>query len=236
MRELAREIEEVRKSRGDLSNWLVHLTKDNVFKVGNERVSRSSKECLENILNKNVIQPGTPIGHFRFSDWYGKKVQESDLKAVCFTETPIEEIFLFTNIKGKRLKFSSYGLVFSKDDLQKAPYFAAPVIYFSQPGGNRHYLDVIMQMGTKHYDSFKKILFLFHSFGKTIAGTSHDFRWEREWRKSGSLENILGLVKFGLCPEKDIDFFEDKFPSIAFVDPFFNPKQIEKKLEIKGAL
>lgn len=117
MRDIAREIKEVRKSRGDLSNWLVHLTKDNVFKIGNENISKSSKECLENILNQNIIRSGSPIGHFSFPGWYGQKVQKSDLKAVCFTKTPIEEIFLFPNIKGKRLKFSSYGLVFSKDDL-----------------------------------------------------------------------------------------------------------------------
>lgn len=93
-----------------------------------------------------------------------------------------------------------------------------------------------MKMGTEHYESFKKILFLFHSFGKTVYGTSHDFRWEREWRKRGNLENVLELVKFGLCPEKNIDFFEAKFPSITFVDLFFNPKQIEKKLERRGTL
>ena len=86
------------------------------------------------------------------------------------------------------------------------------------------------------YETYKDILFLFHNFGSTIQGKQHDFRWEREWRKKGDLEDIEKLVKFGLCPEEDIDFFEEKFHPIIFVDPLFNPKQIEKKLEEKGVL
>ena len=151
MRKIGREIEEVKKIRGDLSNWLVHLTKDNNFKTKNGMVSRSSKECLTHILKQSVIKSYMPIGHFSYSDWY-EQVQKSDLRAVCFTETPIEEIFLFPNIIGKKLKFSSYGLVFSKNELAKDPYFVAPVMYFSQPNGNMHYLDIIKRMETEHYE------------------------------------------------------------------------------------
>lgn len=237
MRQIERQIEEVKEIRGDLSNWLVHLTKNNIFKKSaGKSISKNPKDCLESILNQDIIRSLIPIGHFSYSKWY-PHVQPDDLKAVCFTETPIEEIFLFSNIKKKSLRFSSYGLVFSKYDLAKAPYFTAPVMYFSQPDGNRHYLDTIRNMGSNtRYTEFKEILFLFHSFGRNLQGKDHDFRWEREWRKKGDLENVQSLVKFGLCPENDIGFFENKFPSITFVDPFFNPKQIKKRLEQRGIL
>ncbi len=52
-------------------------------------------------------------------------------------------------------------------------------------------------------------------------------------RKKGDLGDIKKLVKFGLCPEKDIDSFEKKSHPIIFVDLLFNPNQIEKKLEKK---
>ena len=119
----------------------------------------------------------------------------------------------------------------TRDDLMQEPYFAAPVIYFPQPHGSTHYLDIVKKMGTKYYQEFKDILFLYHNFGETITGDKHDFRWEREWRLKGSLNNISKLVKFGLCPENDIDYFEDEFKHIIFVDPFFSAKQIEKKLK-----
>lgn len=232
MRNIQRSIEEVREIRGDLSNWLVHLTKDNTHKIQGKRVFMYAKECLERILEKNILGSKNAMGQFSHENWY-KNVKKSDLKAVCFTETPIEEIFLFPNIIGKDLEFSSYGLVFDKNDLMQAPYFAAPVIYVPQPKGDMRYLDIVGQMETQYYDSFKDILFLFHSFGETLRGTQHDFRWEREWRLKGHLHNVSNLVKFALCPEKDIDYFEEKFSPITFVDPFFSPKQIEKKLRDK---
>ena len=234
MRKISRSIEEVKSIRGDLSNWLVHLTKDNFFPHDGKPVLRTAKRCLENILEKDVIKAYKSVGQFNYQPWY-KKIDQAKLQAVCFTETPIEEIFLFPNIKGKNLIFSSYGLAFSKEDLAKKPYFTAPVMYFSQPEGDFHYLDVMNQMEQKFHKEFEEVLFLFDRFGTTTANTPYDFRWEREWRKKGDLIDILKLAKFGLCPEYDIDYFEEKF-SMIFVDPFFNPKQIEKKLVGRGII
>ena len=174
------------------------------------------------------------MGQFSYQKWY-ENIDQAKLKAVCFTETPIDEIFLFPNIKGKRLQFSSYGLVFSIEDLVKAPCFAALVMYFSQPEGDNHYLEIMNRMECEFHKSFEDILFLFDRFGTTTTRMPYDFRWEREWRKQGDLTNILELSQFGLCPESDIDYFEEKF-SMVFVDPFFSPKQIEKKLLDKGII
>ena len=236
MRDLQRNIDEVRRIRGDLSSWLVHLTRDNFFigKTGN-KVFYPARDCLENILQKDTIYATSPVGQFNYVKWY-QKVSKDDLKAVCFTEAPVEEIFLFPHIQHKPLNFSSYGLVFDKDQLAQAPYFAAPVLYFSQPNGNTHYITVFNQLEQKYYQDFKEVLFLFDKFGKTLSGKEYDFRWEREWRHKGNLSAIKSIVKFGLCPESDIKNFESKFPSICFVDPFFSPRQIEHKLRIKGII
>lgn len=236
MRNIEREIEEVRKLRGDLSTWLVHLTKGNFFlDDSGSRRYYSPKDCLTSILDTNTIQGVSGVGQFNYSGWY-QNIQPNDLKAVCFTETPVSEIFLFINIKNKPLKFSSYGLVYDRESLTPSPIFAAPVMYFSQPNGNNHFLNQFNKLEQQHYTSLKDILYLFDKFGKTYAGKDYNFMWEREWRIKNDFTQARDLIKFGLCPESEISFFEQKYPEIPFIDPFFNPRQIESKLKDRGVI
>lgn len=60
--------------------------------------------------------------------------------------------------------------------------------------------------------------------------------WEREWRIKGDFTGIRKFIKFGLCPEADIPYFESTFQGMTFVDPFFNPRQIEAKLRSRGII
>lgn len=235
MRQLERTIQEVRKIRGDLSTWLIHLTKDNFFKSGDKQNFVQAKDCLFNILNTNQLVGVKPIGQFNYKKWY-RNVTDEDLKAISFTEAPISEIFLFIGIKYKALNFSSYGLVFDKEELAKPPIFAAPVLYFSQPDGNDSFLKIFNKLEQNHYQDYKDILYLFDKFGKRYDGKDYNFMWEREWRVKGTIKDIRSHVRFGLCPEHDIDFFEKKFPDITFVDPFFNSHQIETKLRQRSII
>lgn len=82
----------------------------------------------------------------------------------------------------------------------------------------------------------KDILYLFDKFGKTYVGKDYNFMWEREWRIKGDFNEARALAKFGLCPESEISFFESQFPELPFIDPFFNPRQIETKLKARGLL
>src|SRR5262245_40634731 len=110
MRDLQRDIQEVRELRGDLSNYLIHLTRDVAFENGPKKGAfLKAKTCLQEILTENVIYGCSPVGHFRYKPWY-PNVVDNDLRAVCFTETPIDQIHLFIGIQNKALKFSSYGL------------------------------------------------------------------------------------------------------------------------------
>lgn len=233
MRTVERTINEVREIRGDLSTHLVHLTKGNLFNQDGHPSYFSPKQCLENILDKNQIYGMGAVGQYNYARWY-KNIQPGDLRAVSLTETPISEIFLFIGIKYKALKFSSYGLVFDREKLAQPPVFAAPVMYFSQPSGNNHFLQIFNKLEQSHYADYKDVLYLFDKFGQTYAGKDYNFMWEREWRIKGDLANVRDHVKFGLCPEADIDYFEQKYSPIVFVDPFFNPRQIEKRLQDKS--
>lgn len=236
MRNIARTIEEIREIRGDLSTWLVHLTKDNFFPMDNGKTPYwTAKQCLESILDTNCLNAVKPVGQFNYASWY-THVQPDDLKAVSLTETPISEIFLFIGIKYKALKFSSYGLVFNREELALPPIHAAPVLYFSQPNGSNHFLRVFNRLEQNHYADFKDVLYLFDKFGKTYAGKDYNFMWEREWRVKGDLQDVRRHVKFALCPETEIAYFERKYPGIPFVDPFFNARQIEKRLRDRNVI
>ncbi|CAN5417347.1 hypothetical protein BH10BDE1_BH10BDE1_27980 [soil metagenome] len=235
MRDIKRSIEDVRRLRGDLSTWLVHLTKGNIFLQNGVNTHFTPKDCLSQILSSDTINAVSEVGQFNYKSWY-TKVQPADLKAVCFTETPVSEIFLFIGITNKALKFSSYGLVYDRSELAEPPVFAAPVLYFSQPSGNQHFLNQFGRLEQQHYSSMKDVLYLFDKFGKTFAGKDYNFMWEREWRIKGDFVGAKTKAKFGLCPEHDITFFEATFPGLAFVDPFFNPRQIETKLKDRGVI
>lgn len=236
MRDIKRTIDEVRQLRGDLSTWLVHLTKNNLFIDSSGRPTWvSAKDCLEKIVSSDVVKALKPIGQFNYQKWYSK-VNPNDLKAVSFTETPLNEIFLFVGIKYKALQFSSYGLVFNREELARSPSYAAPVLYFSQPEGDPKFLNVFNQLEQKHLADFRDVLYLFDKFGKTYQNKDYNFMWEREWRIKGDFSNIRKYIKFGLCPEADISIFEKKFQGITFVDPFFNPRQIEAKLRVRGII
>ena len=236
MRNIRRSIEEVRTLRGDLSSYLIHLTRnqDRPDDSGNLRYY-SAKSVLEQILTSNMLRGLKPVGQFSHH-WY-KMVKPVDLMAVCLTETPIEHIHLFVGIQGRALNFDSYGLVFDKIELARAPIHAAPVLYFSQPESRDfHFVDAFSKLERSHYGDFKDILYLFDRFGKDARGSDYDWRWEREWRIKGQMNNVGKFVKFGLCPENEIGHFESKYAPIKFVDPFFNPGQIRAKLKLHGIL
>lgn len=148
----------------------------------------------------------------------------------------MSEIILFVGIKNKPLKFSSYGLVYNREDICQAPTFAAPVLYFSQPNGNNHFLNQFNKLEQNHYESLKNILYLFDKFGKTFAGKDYNFMWEREWRIKGNFSGAKSKAKFALCPESEINYFESQFPELPFIDPFFNPRQIDTKLRERGVI
>ena len=241
MRNIKRSIEEVRQLRGDLSNYLIHVTRDKNLRRNGGFEFRSAKDSLIHILDNDKIDPLKPVGQFSHK-FFQKHVNPDDLRAVCLTETPIEQLYLFFGIQNRSLNFREYGLVFDQNKLSKGPTRAAPVLYFSQPiGSDFHFVNQFNKMATEHYDTYKDILYLYDRFGKyqvrdyrhsgELIEVDYNFRWEREWRIKGTFNNVKENALFGLCPDHEIEFFENKY-ELPFVDPFFHPQQIKSKLNL----
>jgi hypothetical protein len=229
------------RQRGDLSEFLVHMTRSGSLKKfkdlysleNDDLVSIVGKDSLIDIIKSLRIEARSPFGYFNYLVKYTRadgsqknvtsKVQRDWLKAVCFTETPINHVHLQTKkIIGRRLHFEPYGLAFKEHIVRK------------RSGNPLFYVDTRNKLLRGSLDSIansldcpkhRYLMPFVEGFGppwyqSQSSPQEVDFRWEREWRVVGDFMFALGDVAFGFCPEVDIPDFEslvsNKFP---FVDP-----------------
>lgn len=227
-----REIQEILNFRTDISPFLVHLTR--------EYNGIAARENLENIIKEKTLrQSGKRVSDARFGI-DDREFEEEERKqlfgAICFTETPLNEVHCLLEIQRRNFDLKPYGLVFMKERLSKRG--VAPVFYLNNKMGDKDgVLRVLCSLGesNKTKEESKKILPLIAFFGKHITPPNarapkngeHDFLWEREWRYPYICGNLVFTeedVFVGLCPHEEIGQFEKQFSPIKFVDPIRNMK------------
>ena len=210
----------------DYSPLLVHLCKDYSYyddDIGN--VELAAHEALDNILN------GKTLIAYNYYCLLGKnldsqsKLLQDRFKVVCFTETPIDQIdVLLEEVHGRKTKLKPYGLVLKKE-------------YIRQHGGNpvfygttniiHPFWDLYWSLLLEESPSKEKcnLLALVNRCDETI-----DFHWEREWRIVGDLEFNYDDIYCGLCPEEKMSLFEDSYPQVKFISPYWGINKILDKL------
>ena len=234
-----RNIQDILYFRGDISPFLVHLTKDSD--------ELSAKEVLEKILDDRELIAGQD----RISDaQYGGFTREQDgfddekvrtyFSAICFTETPLNETHCLLEIARRNINLSQYGLVFLKENLKKKG--VCPVLYLNNELGNQdEVVRALFSLIKTHPEPAKLLIPLISVFGRKLChpgattapeGTI-DFTWEREWRLPpimGNLKIVDEDIFIGLCPHDQIKYFEDKYQPLKFIDPLRNMKWYATKL------
>lgn len=231
-----RKIDDILLFRGDISPFLVHMTKKNG--------ETSAKLILEKIISEKRVMPGrAEVSDVRYGG-HTKSMSEEDRRkyfgATCFTETPLDEIHCLLDINYRQINLEPYGLVFLKDSLLKKG--VSPVMYLNNETGDKN--DVaraLFSLTTSHEAAAANLLPLMSVFGQKIQSPFAanapqgrvDFRWEREWRqpheKGGvSFEDVDLFI--GLCPHEDIAHFEKLLPNVRFVDPLRPMKWYASKL------
>jgi len=230
-----RTIDDILKFRSDIPPFLVHLTRD-LDPTG-------AKERLHQILQERALRSGsTAISDARFgtytNGWEVPKLVRY-FGAVCFTETPLDEVHCLLDIQYRNVNLKPYGLVFLKEKLKAKS--VGPVFYF-----NNEYRDKssiirkLCELIDTDEESAARLLPMISNFGNKITpvGTvaqdgKVDFLWEREWR----LASIYAPLTFeipdvfvGLCPDGEIAEFEDRYPGLGFIDPQRNIKWYATKL------
>ena len=232
-----RNIQDVLHFRSDISPFLVHLTRT-------IRNVRTAKEALEQIIEHKRLESGDePISAAQYGTWTSRMNQE-DIKrffsAICFTETPLNEIHCLLEITNRQVNLSPYGLVFIKDKLRAKG--VNPVLYINNETEDKD--DIFRALCTLMESdpvSAEKLLPLFSVFGNGILApwarnprrNNVDFLWEREWRYPscyGPLTFNSEDIFIGICPHEEINHFEERFPEIKFIDPRRNIKWYASKL------
>ena len=225
-----RNIDDILLLRGDISPFLVHLTRDLDGVVAETR--------LVSILDSHELRPGDgPVSDAR----YGGTLRGVSLvrrrqlfNAVCFTETPLAEAHCLLEIDARRVNLEPFGLVFMKDRLKARG--VCPVIYINNEQGD---MDVVARalfsLKDAAPDAAELLLPLLAIFGQKLQpteanqrqGGTKDFAWEREWRyphARGPFQFELNDVYCALCPDERIVHFEERYPGLRFVDPRRNLK------------
>lgn len=192
-------IGQVLNRRGDLSTFLVHLTKT--------IEERSALTNLESILDEGRLRAvrgmGWGIREMLITGYDSQKV-------VCFSEAPLQEINGLLDIEGRQVNLEPYGIAFTKMTARKKG--ANPVWYVDtradHEGQIAEALDALLKRanaGKAPFTDFavSRIFPFIEEMGVSKAGNRKEFWWEREWRHVGDFEFTPEEVVLVLAPEKD---------------------------------
>ncbi len=235
--------QEVLDLRGDLSPYLIHLTRGGgcTLKADahpglttDQTLQLNARNSLIEIINQKVILARSAFSYFNRKvplHWNGRQVSNHGslvnrewLLAVCFTETPVDHIHVqCQRILGRKLPFEPYGLAFFEESVRPR---GNPLFYFDTDNVSiRAAMDALV--ADPLCQTFRDFLPLVETFGRpthphATQAKEIDFRWEREWRATCDFDFVVTDVAFGLCRAVDIPFFEN-LVSQAF--PFVDPTQ-----------
>jgi hypothetical protein len=232
-------------SRGDLSRFVIHLTRDDRDTFDEGAKARSN---FLSILTGKVIHPYQP--HCLFN----KKLSAlpanivKSFRVSCFTEIPLDQIHLVTGlIEDRQVKLEPYGFVFRREFIIRNG--GQPAIYINSYDGNmwlRESMDNMFDTAVERADPSDPQWRLF-----PYANAMHercDFSWEREWRCRRALKFKLSDIVCLILPEEGEEEIknESSRAGIAVVSPGWTYEQIilelsrqqraMRKLQIEGEI
>lgn len=190
-------IREVISKRGDLSTFLVHLTK--------RTSSASAKDCLKSILKSGKIFAGSPLG-MAYKSFTAGSTEYNSQRVVSFTETPLEYLHLMScKIEGRNCDFEPYGIAITKR--QGRTKGLNPIWYTDMTPGHdwlSNYIDELRELCFEEEGDLQKCFLKIAPFFEQMGAWANrkEFWWEREWRLAGNF--LLPLNFIVVCPEKDM--------------------------------
>lgn len=234
-------IEQLLARRTDLSTFLVHLTRSN---NGTEPI-----DGLIGILRDQKIKAESPFG-MAVKKLERKSISTDTQKTVCFTETPLENVNLLTEvIDGRECQFRPYGIAITR---KQARQIGANPIWYLDITPNHSWLteplnkliDDAIEAGDFSNQPISKITPFLEQMGTYDGGQGiikrrykKEFWWEREWRHVGDFH--LPARYIVLCPSAEIkrvkyeiEKLDDlqKPQRVSYVDPMWSLEMIIGKL------
>lgn len=226
---MARRIDDLLHRRNDLSTFLVHLTKD--FD------GVSAKENLRNILDCMSIEARSVFGMGKDFANDDPTFQESQ-KVACFTETPLEHVWMMcAEIEGRDNGLSPYGVAVTKAWARRNQ--VNPVWYLDITPGHTWLTNPVNNLrdaarsaaltggpSLAEHDIARLLPFI-EQMGPIGGGKRKEFWWEREWRHAGHLQVPWPNIVAVFAPEPDhdelrqhmIDTSQPDYPKPPLLDP-----------------
>lgn len=196
------------EGRNDLSRFVIHLTRDDTKDTDTFVRGQSAADNFDGIVDDRKILALRP--HCLHANRIPKEHREQFL-VCCFTEVPLSELHLLTRyIRGRRIKLSEYGLVFSREFLISQG--AQPALYINSYGGDsslREAADKLWDIAEGHDFRRGKLLRLLPYLN--AMHERYDFTWEREWRVLGDLEFKPRDIVCVILPENNEEERKSKF-------------------------
>jgi hypothetical protein len=190
-----RDVSDILNFRGDLSPFLVHLTR--TFE------SLDAKKRLRRIIATRTLVAGSAlVSHATFGYRIGNLSAQAKhrlFSAICFTETPLNETHCLLEVAGREVDLAPYGLVFLKDRLGVRG--VSPVLYLNNTQGDK---DVIVRGLDKLIDTNREVaesvLPLIAVFGKQLQSvyTAPSHRTGK-LTSDGSVNGAILLRRVTLC-------------------------------------
>lgn len=218
------------KGRDDISQFVVHLTRDDTKDFG-DRGGTARENFVKILLEKRV---GAFRSHCQFNPQLKKIGEEieSKFRVACFTETPLNMLHLLVQeIPGRSIRLEPYGLVFKKRFLVEEG--AQQAIYINSYGANSWLKDAAMKLFTRctkdnelEEPEWRLLPFL------NAMSEKYDFSWEREWRVLGDFQFKISDIVCVVIPSDEETKMKDFFATsgIAAICPGWSYEEIVAEL------
>ena len=184
-------------NREDLSQYLVHLTRDN--KNHFPLTGKNAYQTFSNILEQKQIKARRVLCmHMNEVTKEPPHVRER-FKVACFTETPLTQIKHFVGVYRKQYQFAAYGFIFKKETLLEKG--ASPALYINQYGSVnlRHAADTMYKQAK--LNRFRGQDWHLLPFMNSVHD-GNDFDWEREWKIRGNVSFLYRELVGVIMPER----------------------------------
>jgi hypothetical protein len=207
---MPKRIEDLLHRRNDLSTFLVHLTKPG---------QHAARDNLLNILLTHMIEARTAMG--LGSNYFVLDAAFRDTqKVVCFTETPLEHVWMMCEeIEHRDVQMQPYGVAFTKSWARRRG--VNPVMYVDITIGHAWLTEPAnLMLRAAHegqavvrvdgawaatdlaHSPIAKLTPFFEPMGKPV-NIRREWWWEREWRNVGDLVFQSTDLVAVLVPEDD---------------------------------
>lgn len=224
------DLKDILNRRGDLSTFLVHLTR--------EYNGHTPRENLERIIELGELRARNVFGMCAERQQELTDDARATQKVVCFSETPLEYTYMMVQeIQHRQFHFGPYGIAITK--FMGRSNRINPVWYLDMTPGYEWLTHNLNRLVDRYIEDdcedqdLAAIFPFMEQMGTWPANNSQkEFWWEREWRHVSNFE--LGSRFICLCPEDEIEDFQELLEEhdlhASCIDPRWSLEKIIAKL------